>query len=84
MAEISIAIYDDLESERIGLARMVQSYAKAHDRTIQLRLFSSGESLLAEPWSGSTISTVAVELSVITVEPTTWSRPSAAITQSHC
>lgn len=46
MSEISIAICDDLESERIGLARMVQSYAKAHDRSIQLRLFSSGESLL--------------------------------------
>ena len=44
MSEISIAICDDLESERIGLARMVQSYAKAHDRAIQLRLFSSGES----------------------------------------
>lgn len=47
MKEFSIAICDDLESERVSLARMVQSYARSHDIPVQLRLFSSGESLLA-------------------------------------
>ena len=47
MEEIIIAICDDLEAERIGLARMVQSYARQHGQKVRLRLFSSGESLLA-------------------------------------
>ena len=47
MEEVIIAICDDLEAERIGLARMVQSYARQHGQKVRLRLFSSGESLLA-------------------------------------
>lgn len=46
MAEFSIAICDDLESERITLARMVQAYARKQGLSVQLRLFSSGENLL--------------------------------------
>lgn len=46
MPEISVAICDDLEAERVSLARMVQSYARAHSCSVRLRLFSSGESLL--------------------------------------
>lgn len=47
MSEFSIAVCDDLESERIALARMVQSYARRQGLSVQLRLFSSGESLLS-------------------------------------
>ena len=47
MLDISIAICDDLEAERIGLARMVQSYARAHGVSVRLHLYPSGESLLA-------------------------------------
>lgn len=47
MKEFSIAICDDLEGERVSLARMVQAYARSHDISVQLRLFSSGEALLA-------------------------------------
>lgn len=46
MPAFCIAICDDLESEQISLARMVQSYARAHQLTVRLRFFSSGESLL--------------------------------------
>ena len=46
MREFSIAICDDLESERISLARMVQSYARERGISVRLRLFSSGEGLL--------------------------------------
>ena len=47
MVEFSIAVCDDLESERIVLARMVQSYARRQGLSVHLRLFSSGESLLS-------------------------------------
>ena len=47
MPEISIAICDDLESERVSLARMVQTYARGHGLSVRLHLFSSGEGLLA-------------------------------------
>lgn len=47
MPELSIAICDDLETERIRLARMIQAYARGHELTVRLRTFSSGESLLA-------------------------------------
>ena len=47
MAEFFIAICDDLEDERINLARMVQAYARKAGRSVRLRLFSSGDSLLA-------------------------------------
>ena len=47
MKEFVIAICDDLEGERVSLARMVQAYARSHEVSVQLRLFSSGESLLA-------------------------------------
>lgn len=46
MAEFFIAICDDLEDERINLARMVQAYARKAGRSVRLRLFSSGDSLL--------------------------------------
>ena len=46
MEDIFIAICDDLDAERTNLARMVQSYARAHGISVCLRLFSSGESLL--------------------------------------
>ena len=39
---------------------------------------------VAAPWSGSSISTVTVLFTVMTVDPTTWSRPSSTSTQSHC
>ena len=45
--EFSIAVCDDLESERIALARMIQSYARRRSLSVHLRLFSSGESLLS-------------------------------------
>lgn len=47
MAEFLIAICDDLENERINLARMVQAYARRQGLSVQLRLFSSGDSFLA-------------------------------------
>ena len=47
MAEISIAVCDDLESERISLARMIRAYARARALPVRVRLFSGGESLLA-------------------------------------
>lgn len=47
MKPFSVAVCDDLEGERVNLARMVQAYARSHDLSLQLRLFSSGESLLA-------------------------------------
>lgn len=47
MSEFTIAICDDLESEQLSLARMIQAYARSHSHNIHLRLFSSGESLLA-------------------------------------
>ena len=50
MPEISIAICDDLEAERINLARMVKSYVCAHGFSAKLRLFSSGASLLDALW----------------------------------
>ena len=46
MSELSIAICDDLESERLRLARMVQNYADQHGLAVRLRLFPDGESLL--------------------------------------
>ena len=55
MPEFSIAICDDLESERISLARMVQSYVRAKELSVQLQLFSSGESLLAALEGGQLI-----------------------------
>lgn len=55
MPEFSIAICDDLESERISLARMVQSYIRAKELSVQLQLFSSGESLLAALEGGQLI-----------------------------
>ena len=47
MAEISIAVCDDLESGRISLARMIRAYARARALPVRVRLFSGGESLLA-------------------------------------
>lgn len=47
MPEFSIAICDDLEAERISLARMIQAYARGHGLSVRLRLYASGESLLA-------------------------------------
>ena len=47
MPEFFVAVCDDLEGERVQLARMVQAYARSHGITVHLRLFSSGESLLA-------------------------------------
>ena len=47
MPELSIAICDDLEAERISLARMIKSYAQAHGQSIHLQFYSSGENLLA-------------------------------------
>ena len=47
MAEISIAVCDDLESERISLARMIRAHARARALPVRVRLFSGGESLLA-------------------------------------
>lgn len=47
MPEFSIAICDDLETERISLARMIQAYARRHGLSVRLRLYASGESLLA-------------------------------------
>ena len=47
MPEFSIAICDDLKTERVNLARMVQSYARREGLSIHLRLYASGESLLA-------------------------------------
>lgn len=47
MSKFTIAICDDLKTERVNLARMVQSYARREGLSIHLRLFSSGESLLA-------------------------------------
>ena len=47
MSEFFIAICDDLQTERISLARMIQSYARKHALSVHLRLFSSGENLLA-------------------------------------
>ena len=55
MPEFSIAICDDLEAERISLARMVQSYVRAKELSVQLQLFSSGESLLAALEGGQLI-----------------------------
>ena len=46
MSDFIIAICDDLKSEQIALGRMVQSYARTHQRSIRLKYFSSGESLL--------------------------------------
>lgn len=46
MTDFVIAICDDLESERVKLARMIRTYAREHHLSVQLRLFSSGESLL--------------------------------------
>ena len=47
MPEFFVAVCDDLEGERVQLARMIQTYARNHSITVHLRLFSSGESLLA-------------------------------------
>ena len=46
MTEFAIAICDDLEGERVRLARMVQAYVQSHGIPVRLQLFSSGESLL--------------------------------------
>lgn len=46
MSDFIIAICDDLKSEQIALGRMVQSYARTHQRSIRLKYFFSGESLL--------------------------------------
>ena len=55
MQDFTIAICDDLESERVGLARMVQSYANQHGLSVRLQLFPSGESLLAALRSAASI-----------------------------
>jgi DNA-binding LytR/AlgR family response regulator len=47
MPAFSIAICDDLETERASLAEMVQSYVRKKELSINLQFFSSGESLLA-------------------------------------
>ena len=46
MREFNIAICDDLEEERLTLARMVRAYALKRDKSFHLRLFSGAAELL--------------------------------------
>lgn len=64
MKEFVIAICDDLEGERISLARMVQAYSRSHGISVQLRLFSSGESLLAamQGWEPGSIQLIFLDI----------------------
>lgn len=52
MAEVWIAICDDLKEERAALAHMVQAYGKRHGDLIHLALFSGGEELLEKVQRG--------------------------------
>lgn len=46
MRELWIAICDDLEEERLALARMIHRWAQRRELSVQLRSFASGEDLL--------------------------------------
>lgn len=46
MTELRMAVCDDLEEERVQLARMVRSYAQRRGLSMELRLFASGNELL--------------------------------------
>ena len=46
MTEFTIGICDDLEEERVALARMVSAYAQNHGKKFRVQLFSSGAELL--------------------------------------
>ena len=46
MTEFTIGICDDLEEERVALARMVSAYAQNHGKKFRAQLFSSGAELL--------------------------------------
>lgn len=46
--KISVAICDDLEEERFGLARMVQHYGREHQLDLSLSTFASGDELLSQ------------------------------------
>ena len=46
MTELRMAVCDDLEGERVQLARMVRSYAQRRGLSMELRLFASGNELL--------------------------------------
>ena len=45
---LSIAICDDLEEERFGLARMIQHYGSSHALDMTLDTAASGEELLSK------------------------------------
>ena len=47
MRELWVAVCDDLEEERLSLARMIRSWARSRGLSVQIRPFSSGEELLA-------------------------------------
>lgn len=44
---VSVAVCDDLEEERITLARMIRQYGEAHSLALELETAASGEELLA-------------------------------------
>ena len=46
MRELWVAVCDDLEEERLSLARMIRSWARSRGLSVQIRSFSSGEELL--------------------------------------
>lgn len=46
MTELRMAVCDDLEEDRVQLARMVRSYAQRRGLSMELRLFASGNELL--------------------------------------
>ena len=46
MTELRMAVCDDLEEERVQLARMARSYAQRRGLSMELRLFASGNELL--------------------------------------
>ena len=46
MTKFTVGICDDLEEERLTLARMVRAYAQKRGKAVNLRLFSSGMELL--------------------------------------
>ncbi len=46
--ELTIGICDDLQEERVALAKMVRAYCQSREVAVRLRLFSSGEELLAD------------------------------------
>ena len=62
MFAFTIAICDDLQSEQITLARLIRAYAKAHGLSVQLRFFSSGESLLAALQEGMSIHVLFLDI----------------------